>query len=130
VSKSAYKCGTCAYTKISDYSGKAHLDHMGQCTGSDERYYFKSRCFDGIKECPNGEDEVWSNNYCNDGTVTTTTVDPVTGKCGHVRTSGVHAEINGNAHIFRYNKGMTMIFKGLGILYQIWVFQTMRFLSF
>ena len=52
---------------------------MLKCTDAD-RYYWKSRCFDGINDCTNGEDEQFDNPLCNPmgttTTVTTSTISP------------------------------------------------------
>ena len=40
---------------------------MFKCTqGNDhgEQYYWQSNCMDGIKDCPNGEDEDANNQHC------------------------------------------------------------------
>jgi len=37
---------------------------MLKCNDYD-RYYWQSRCFDGINDCDNGEDEQFDNPLCN-----------------------------------------------------------------
>ena len=37
---------------------------MHRCSGSEELYYWEINCFDGYKDCPNGEDESMTNPIC------------------------------------------------------------------
>ena len=39
---------------------------MHRCSGSEELYYWDINCFDGYKDCPNGEDESRANPICAD----------------------------------------------------------------
>jgi len=59
-----YGCTNCARQQVSSYSGAAYTNLMEKCNGSMEYYYWKSKCFDGIRDCPNGEDENPVNRKC------------------------------------------------------------------
>ena len=37
---------------------------MHKCSGSEKLYYWDINCFDGYKDCPNGEDESIENPKC------------------------------------------------------------------
>jgi len=62
-----YNCGICAGQNVTSYQGQAYKNLMQKCSGpssSREQYFWKSKCSDGIPDCPNGEDENRNNPKC------------------------------------------------------------------
>ena len=59
-----YNCKRCADQIIGSYSGQAYKNEMLKCSGVNDSYYWKSNCNDGVKDCPNGDDESTSNANC------------------------------------------------------------------
>merc|ERR1712130_1063628 len=85
-----YGCEKCNGEKIDSYEGAAHKDYLLRCEGELERYFWKSRCYDWIEDCPEGDDEDPNAAHCNPrGTTTTTTTTTISPTlCGQIEISG------------------------------------------
>ena len=59
-----YNCQKCAGQPVQSYQGAAYANLMEKCDGTPDQYFWKSKCYDGVRDCPNGEDENESNSKC------------------------------------------------------------------
>lgn len=59
-----YNCGTCAQQAVKSYEGESYKRLMKKCKASTNRYYWRSRCHNQFFECDLGDDELYSNEFC------------------------------------------------------------------
>lgn len=77
-----YGCNTCASQEILFYENRAYRNLLGKCNGDNDLYYWHTRCSDGWAECPEGDDENISNDFCSADAPEQEPTPGPNGRCG------------------------------------------------